>query len=198
MFCRFFEGVKDNGLISSSPWESINSDIRKMKAEHLIKVFHLLEIIGYNRCIDLLNITSEMTPYCMKRKEHLETKAQRLEIVEEESYSTSMIIVDPQHPHPEIRWEINTRDYWCPCGKYTDRGFTRAHMVKAFQYLNDPYEQCVHACYFSSTIKESIKDINSPVSLDFVEKDENLHSLHAHSRECRTKRYLFGFERSKK
>lgn len=106
MFCRYFEDIKDNGLITSSPCESINSDIRKKKAEPLIKVFHFLEIIGYNRCIDLLNITSEMTPY---------------------------------------------------------------YMVKAFQYLNEPYEKCVHKFYFSATIKESLKDINSPVSLDIVE-----------------------------
>ncbi|KAK8891633.1 hypothetical protein M9Y10_028852 [Tritrichomonas musculus] len=85
-----------------------------MKAEIPIKIFHLLEIIGFNRCIDLLSIQSKMTPYYIKRKQHIEIKAQRLQIIEEETYGTSTTVIDPRFPYPEIRWEINTRDYRCP------------------------------------------------------------------------------------
>ena len=196
MFSRYFEGVKENELITSSPCESINAEISKLKTETPIKIFHYLEMIGYNRCIDLLNISSTMTPYYTKRKEHVETKAQHLQIIEEESYQTSRTIIDPHYPFPEIRWEVNTRDYHCPCGKYQDRGFPCAHMIKAFQDLNQSFEQCVHECYFTATIKNALKDIHSPVSLDILEKDENLHSLPAHVRTCKTKRYLFGFEKT--
>lgn len=85
----YFAGIlKDNDLITSWQCESIKSGIRKMKSEPPIKVSHFLEIIWYNKSIDLLDITSEMTPYYMKRKKHLETKAQQLEIVEKEIYNT--------------------------------------------------------------------------------------------------------------
>lgn len=196
MFSRYFEGVKENELITSSPCESINAEISKMKTDSPIKIFHYLERIGYNRCIDLLSISSTMTPYYTKRKKHVEIKAQRMQIIEEESYQTSRTIIDPQYPFPEIRWEVNTRDYRCPCGKYQDRGFPCAHMIKAFQDLNQSFDHCVHECYFTATIKKALKDIHSPVSLDILEKDENLHSLPAHVRACKTKRYLFSFEKT--
>lgn len=163
-----------------------------------MKIFHHLELIGYNRCIDLLNIKTEMTPYYLKRKSHLEEKAQRLQIIHSESVGTSRTVIDPKYPIEGIRWEVNTRTYYCDCGKYTDRGFPCAHMVKAFQDLNEPYEKCVHECYHTSTIKKALKNLHTPVSLAFLEKDQTLKRPPSHIRTSRTKRYLFGFEKANK
>ena len=196
MFSRFFEGVKENGIITSSPCESINADIRSLKDKMPLTIFHFLETIGFNRCLDLLDLQTEMTPYYTKRKDHLNIKAQRLQIVKEESYGTSRTIVDTLYQKKGIRWEVNTRNYHCECGKYTDRGYPCAHLVKAFQDLNEPYEKCVHPCYFTATIKNALKDLHSPVSLSVLEQDESLFPPPAQTRICRTKRYLFGFERS--
>lgn len=123
MFARFFEGVKENDLITSSPCESINAEIRKLKTEMPLKIFHHLETIGFNRCLDLLSLKTKITPYYSKRLSHLLTKAERLIIVEDESFGTSRTIIDPKYPIDGVRWEVNTRDYHCECGKYTDRGF---------------------------------------------------------------------------
>lgn len=145
MFSRFFEGVKQND-ISSSPCESINSDIRKYKTEMHIKIFHYLEEIGYNRCLNLLSIESTVTPYYMKRKQHIETKAQRLKVMH--GYGTNRTIIDTKYLIADLKWEANTSDYHCDCGKYTNRGFPCTHIVKAFQDLNQPYEQCRMANIF--------------------------------------------------
>lgn len=157
IFCRFFEGVKENELITSSPCESINSEIRKLKTEMPLRVFHFLEIIGFNRCLDLVNLTTKMTPYYSKRLAHLNNKAQRLMIIEKESFSTSRTIVDRKYPHEGIRWEVNTRDYNCVCGKYTDRGFPCAHMIKAFQDLNQSFEHCVTNVILPQQLKLLLK-----------------------------------------
>ena len=196
MFARFFEGVKQNDIISSSPCESINSEIRKYKTEMPIKIFHYLEEIGYNRCLDLLDIESTMTPYYLKRKQHIETKAQRLKVIH--GYGTSRTIIDTKYPIADLKWEVNTRDYHCDCGKYTDRGFPCAHLVKAFQDLNQSYEQCVHQCYFTSTIKNALQDLHRPVPLYNLEVDSTLKKNTSHTRTCRINRYLFGFEKSQK
>ena len=74
MLSRFFEGVKEYELIPSSPCESINAEISKQKTEAPIKIFSYLEMIGYNRCIDLLNIFSTMTSYYKKGKNLLKLK----------------------------------------------------------------------------------------------------------------------------
>ena len=195
MFARFFEGVKENDLVTSSPCESVNAEIRKLKTEMPIKIFHHLETIGFNRCLDLLDLKTKMTPYYSKRLSHLLTKAERLIIVEDESFGTSRTIIDPKYPIDGVRWEVNTRDYHCECGKYTDRGFPCAHMIKAFQDLNQPFEQCVHESYFTSTIQSALKDLNSPVPLSSLEIDETLHCPPSHSRPCKVKRYLFSFEK---
>ena len=72
MFSRYFEGTKSNDIITSSPCESINADIRHLKTEIPMKVFHHLELIGYNRCLDLLNLKTDVTPYYLKRKARIE------------------------------------------------------------------------------------------------------------------------------
>lgn len=197
MFSRYFEGIKSNDIITSSPCESINAEIRHLKTEIPMKVFHHLEVIGYNRCLDLLNLKTDVTPYYIKRKAHLEIKAQRLQILKNESFGTSRTIVDPLYPINGIRWEVNTRDYHCDCGKYRDRGFPCAHMVKAFQDMNEPYDQCIHECYRTSTIQSALQNLHPPVQLTVFEKDEMLQCPPANNRPCRVKRYLFGFERSK-
>lgn len=89
MFSRYFEGTKSNDIITSSPCESIKSDIRLLKTEIPMKVFHHLELIGYNRCLDLLNLKTDVTPYYLKRKTHIEIKAQRLQVLKKESFGTS-------------------------------------------------------------------------------------------------------------
>ena len=195
MFARFFEGVKDNDIITSSPCESINSEIRKYKTEIPIKIFHYLELIGYNRCIELLNISTKMTPYYLKRKKHIEEKAKRMEVDPNSRIGTSRIIYDSSCTNHLISWEVNTNVYHCDCGKYTDRGFPCAHMAKAFKDLNLPYERCVHECYYTSTIREALKDLNVPVKLCNLQTDETLHAPKEHVKFCRTNRYLFSFER---
>ena len=56
-FASYFEGVKYNGLKTSSPCESINSDIRHLKNEPPIVIFHFLEVLGFSGCLDLLDNT---------------------------------------------------------------------------------------------------------------------------------------------
>ena len=70
-------------------------------------------------------------------------------------------------------------------------------MVKAFNDLNETYEHLIHPCYFTKTIKEALRNLISPVSLAGLRNDEALKPPPSHVRNCRTNRYLFGFEKSK-
>ena len=174
MFSRFFEGIKQNDLITSSPSESINAEIKKFRTEVSLKLFNHLEVIGFNRCLDLYNLTTDMTPYFTKRKAHIEDKATKLHILKKESHGTSRVVVDPRYKINSLRWEVKTRNLNCVCGKYSDRVFPCSHMVKAFNDLNETYEHLIHPCYFTKTIKEALRNLISPVSLAGLRKDEAL------------------------
>ena len=137
-----------------------------------------------------------MTPYFEKRKEHLIEKAKSLQIVEEESYGTHRTVVDLNYPFPQIRWEVDSRTFFCCCGKYTDRCFPCVHMFKVLQQLQMPIENYVHKCYFVQTIKDALKDMNQPVPLSFLEEDHDIQPPPSHPRNGKNTRYLFSFERN--
>lgn len=195
-FSVFFESVMTNGLNTSSPVESINADIRHMKTLPPMKVFHQLEIIGFQRCKDLLDIKTDMTPYYLKRKEHLIEKAKHLQIVNEESYETYRTIIDNDFPYSQVRWEVDSRSYYCCCGKYNDRSFPCAHMVKALQSMNKNIDLYVHKCYFSNSIQNALKSINLPVPLTMLNYDHSIKPPNAQPRNCKATRHKYGFEKN--
>ena len=85
-----------------------------------------------------------MTPYFLKRKSHLLEKVKPLIILDTDKYETHRTIVDLKSQNPQIRWELDTRNFNCCCGKYTDRCYPCAHIVKALQELNKSIESCIH------------------------------------------------------
>ena len=67
IFKRFYDKTPKNVLISSSASESLNAIVSKHRTEELILIFNLLEEIGFNRCLDLIQINQEYTPYYEKK-----------------------------------------------------------------------------------------------------------------------------------
>lgn len=190
---RFFEGgINSQGDVTSSPCESVNSDIRKLKTDHPIKVSHYLELIGYNRCLDLLDLQGDLTPYCIKRLEKVKEDSQKfvVSLKTDENYGTSTVVYDRNEP--TIQWEINTRSFTCLCGNCNDRSLPCAHLYKA---LGDRAELGIHPCYHIENIKKALRHINAPIQLSGLNIDPTFQCPDLHPEARRTTRHLFGHER---
>ena len=61
-----------------------------------------------------------MTPYFLKRKSHLLKKSKRLIILEKDKYATHRTIVDLKHQNPQIRWEVDIRDFYRMVMKFSN------------------------------------------------------------------------------
>lgn len=42
-----------------------------VNASFPMRIFHFLEVLGFNWCIDIYDTQEEMTPFFLKRKKHL-------------------------------------------------------------------------------------------------------------------------------
>ena len=155
-----------------------------------------LDSHSFSRCVDFLELNTDMTPYFLKRRQHLLQKVQRMLILDEDKYSTHRTIIDTKYTNPSIRWEVDTRVFHCCCGKYEDRCFPCAHVLKALQDMDQPIDNYIHQSYYTATIRNALKNVNKPVPLTFLEEDPIIRAPPSHSRNSKVSRYLFGFEKS--
>lgn len=170
-FDKFFQVTESCGINTSSPCESVNSEIRHLKQSMPIIVSHYLEMIGYNRCLDLREIETEYTPYCIQRLAELDKQIQTLSISDKPgtSYGTSYLVCDQQTGKS---YEINTRSFGCICGR-CERSLPCPHIYKALKHKNIDIKKAIHPAYFTSTIQRALSQMNLPVQISGLEPDKN-------------------------
>ena len=192
IFNKFYDKAPKSGMVSSSPAESINSLIAPHRCDEPILIFNLLDEIGYNKCLDLLELNGEYTPYFNKKIEKLIQKAHNM--VVEQKYSTSYKVYDPKKPN--CVFNVNLRAASCQCGMIEDYGIPCSHIIAAtFHNPAFPYQNYINPFYKISTIKSELKELRHVITVEDLVATPGVEPCFAHNRILPKKRYLFGWEK---
>ena len=193
IFNRFYEKKPKNGL-SSSPAESINSIVSNHRTEEPLQLFNLLEEIGFNRCLDLLELNAEHTPYFEKKIAEMIEKASKLNV--EHVTGTSYKVYSGSS---NCIFHVNTRLGTCDCCFLEDYGMPCAHLIAATSADQKyHYSTYTHAFYKTKSYKIALKHMRHVVPIEGLEKTPNIRPIKTYSKVIPKRRHLFGWERYKK